>query len=89
MDEPNDLRCFCHNRPRLATFGIDESGEPYIHVKVYKGGKVYGEIVVTGPSAIVRLRCRACFRWHRVNIRSNNRAVLELDRTVSESFPQP
>lgn len=85
---PKDLRCFCHHRPRLATFGIDSDGQPYIHVKVYKGGNLFGEIVVTGDGAKVRLHCRECRRWHIVNIRHGNNAELQLDRSFEEGFPQ-
>lgn len=82
---PGELRCFCRARPLLATFGIDSEGQLYIHVKVHKQGKVYGEIVARGGD--VRLRCRVCYRWHRVFIRQGSTPVLNLDRTVSESFP--
>lgn len=87
MPDSDDLRCFCHLRPRLAIWGTDSEGQPFLHIKVFKAGKVYGEIIITGPIAGVKLRCRECFRWHRVNIRDSGRVALELDRSVNESYP--
>ena len=61
------LRCYCRERPLLAMCGRDhKTGEPWVHVKSWKGDKLYVEIVVN--SGVVRLRCRACMRWHRVKI---------------------
>jgi hypothetical protein len=59
-----DLRCFCSARPLLAKWGADEKGG-FIHVKVYKGRQIMAEMVCRGT---VSLRCRFCFRWHRVVI---------------------
>lgn len=80
-----DLRCFCRARPKLATFGVDDAGQLYIHIKVHKGSRIFGEVVCQGGN--VRLRCRVCNRWHRVFIRQDEAPVLNLDRSVSESFP--
>ena len=83
----NELRCFCHTRPKLATFGIEKSGKLFIHVKVWKRNQIYGEIIVT--DGVVRLRCRVCNRWHRVFIKQpENRPVLRVDREVNGSFLQ-
>lgn len=61
-----DLRCECSRRPLLAKAGRDSKGQPYVHVKIYKQRRIYGEIVVT--EGTVRLRCRECFRWFVVRI---------------------
>lgn len=62
-----DLRCFCSARPLLGVCGRDtQSGDLYVHIKVFKGGHVHGEVVATG--GIVRVRCRSCSRWHVVTI---------------------
>lgn len=60
----HELRCFCRGNPMLAVYGIDEAGELYVHIKIYKQGKVYGEAYYTGGR--VMIRCRNCFRWNRV-----------------------
>lgn len=71
----NELRCFCSRTPLLATYGLDEKGAPYVHVKVFKQDRIFGEIVVTGGE--VKLRCRECLRWHSVVIRTPHRVALE------------
>lgn len=73
-----DLRCFCSRRPLLAKCGRDERGEPFIWVKVFKQGRIYGEVVAT--SGTVKLRCRECLRWHQVKIvRVHNDQLSEID----------
>lgn len=74
----HELRCFCRSKPLLATYGIDSFGVLFVHVKVYKGDRIYGEIVVEG--GLVKLHCRNCLRWHRVNI-SGTRARLAESET--------
>ena len=48
----------------LAMYGVDESGELYVHIKIYKQGRVYGEVYYTG--GMVQIKCRVCYRWNRV-----------------------
>jgi hypothetical protein len=71
----NDLRCFCARKPLLATFGLTTHGKLYVHVKVYKQNRIYGEILVT--DGIVELHCRECLRWHKVVMRQPGNVVLE------------
>ncbi len=67
MDDRLPLRCTCVNRPLLAYCGRDdETGEPWVHVKVWRGQRVFAEMVAT--SGVVQLRCRDCGRWQRVKI---------------------
>ena len=69
MKEPGDglaVRCFCQHHPLLAKCGTDEWGNPWVHVKVWKGSRLYTEIVVT--SGIVQVKCRECLRWYRIRI---------------------
>lgn len=62
-----ELRCFCGARPLLGVCGRDTATrQPYVWVKVFKQGRVYGEIVAT--SGDVHIRCRECRRWHIVSI---------------------
>lgn len=69
----HELRCTCHREPMLAVFGI-EDGKPYVHVKVYKGRRIYSEVVVT--DGVVRLLCRDCGRWYRITIRNERPALI-------------
>lgn len=70
----NELRCFCTRNPLLATYGIYKD-QLYIHIKVYKQSRVYGEILVTGGT--VKIHCRECLRWHTVRIVQPSVASLE------------
>lgn len=63
----HELRCFCSTEPLLATYGVDSRGVLFVHVKIYKQGRIFGELVV--ESGLVKIRCRNCLRWHRVRIR--------------------
>jgi hypothetical protein len=76
----NELRCFCARSPLLATFGLDEKGKLYVHVKIYKQRRVFGEVLVTEGK--VQLKCRECLRWHTVIIREPGTAALR-----PEQFP--
>lgn len=73
-DTRNEIRCFCRRQPLLAVFGL-ENGKPYVHVKVYKNRRIYGEILVTEGD--IQLRCRECLRWYRVRIVGNKPKLTE------------
>lgn len=62
----NPLRCGCSRQPLLAYYGVDEKGKPYLHVKAYKGRRIFVEIVTT--SGDISIKCRECFRWYTVVI---------------------
>lgn len=82
-----DYRCTCSSRRRLASYGVDKQNKLFIHVKVYKAERVYGEIVVQGL-AVVRLRCPACSRWHVINITNEVKPpIMEVDRSVAHTYP--
>lgn len=70
----NELRCLCSRHPLLATYGLTSDGELYIHVKIFKQRRIFGEIVVT--AGVVSLHCRECLRWHKVVIRQPNQPLL-------------
>lgn len=78
---PLELRCSCRRAPLLAVCGRDASGGLFVHVKVFKQGRVFGEIVAEGP---VRLRCRECNRWNRVDIKSPTAQLI--DEPLPESI---
>jgi hypothetical protein len=61
----------------LATYGVDPKGRLFIHVKIYKQQRIYGEVLVTDGT--VKLHCRECLRWHTVNIIQPERAILSED----------
>lgn len=66
MQRLHDLRCECSRTPKLATYGIDEDGELFIHIKIWKQKKIYGNVVIKGGE--VNMQCRECLRWHKVRI---------------------
>lgn len=80
-----ELRCFCRNEPLLATYGLDSRGELFVHVKIYKQNRIYGELVFEGGGS-VRIRCRNCLRWHRVIFRKNEAALSEDKSTDIEAL---
>lgn len=58
----------------LAMYGLDVQGELYLHVRVHKQAKVYGDVVFYGGKASIM--CRECLRWHNIVIRDRS-ATLE------------
>lgn len=70
-----DLRCFCPRKPLLAVYGRNERGELYIHIKVFKQSRIYGEYIITAGK--VQIHCRECARWHKVVIKSYEDVKLE------------
>lgn len=66
-DDGLELRCFCQGTPLLALCGRDtKSGEPFVHIKTWKGSRLYVEVIIESGKA--RIRCRKCFRFHTVRI---------------------
>lgn len=80
----NQLRCFCSRKPLLATYGLDEKGSAYVHVKIYKQSRIYGELLIT--EGVVKVRCRECLRWHRVVFRKPGDAQLVEDSVSNVSL---
>jgi hypothetical protein len=72
-----ELRCFCGREPLLATYGIDSKGKLFVHVKIWKARRIFGELVIEG--GIVRIRCRDCLRWHVIRI-YQDQAILQETR---------
>jgi hypothetical protein len=77
-----ELRCFCKRAPLLATYGLDSAGKLFVHVKIWKARRIFGELVIEGGT--VKIRCRECLRWHRITIHYN-KAVL---REAKEDLPE-
>jgi hypothetical protein len=63
-------------------YGVDENGDLYVHVKIYKQGRVYGETYHT--SGVVKIRCRNCLRWNRVRFIEN---APQPEAKLEESLP--
>ncbi len=78
MESKSDgqIRCFCSRRPLLAQYGRGKDGLPYVHVKVHKQKRIYGEIVFT--EGTVRIRCRECLRWYSIKI--SDRATMRVEQ---------
>ena len=81
MSNKGEIRCFCGRTPLLAMYGVGADGKPYIHMRVYKQSRIYGEMFVSAD-AEVRIRCRECLRLQRIRIISG-RPRLEEDRGLS------
>jgi len=73
------LRCGCSRRPILAFYGRDRKGALYVHIKIYKARRIYGEVLTT--SGNIKIRCRECLRWYTVTINptANNVKMEESD----------
>lgn len=71
----NEIRCYCRRKPLLAVFGLNEKGKPYVHVKVFKNRRIFGEILVTRGD--IQLRCRECLRWYSITINEGRPKLTE------------
>ena len=74
MRREKELRCFCSRQPLLATYGIDGSGKLFVHVKIWKSRRIFGELIIEG--GLVKIRCRECLRFHTIHFHEK-RATLE------------
>lgn len=79
-----ELRCFCKRHPLLATYGIDKTGKLFLHIKIWKARRIFGEIVTEG--GVVKLRCRDCLRWHKVRINDNKASLQETSHDIPEAI---
>lgn len=79
-DGRQELRCFCSRSPLLAVYGTDKEGIPYVHVKIYKQGRIYGETFHRGGT--VEIRCRECIRWHRIFVQAGRPKLVAVDEPV-------
>lgn len=65
-DKEEELRCFCAREPLLAKYGI-KNGKPFVHIRIYKQSRIFGEMVL--EIGTLKILCRDCFRWHTVSIK--------------------
>lgn len=75
-DRKHELRCFCSRKPLLAIYGMDERNRAYIHVRVYKQQRVFGDVVIYGGE--VKILCRECLRWYKIHFREESKEQAEL-----------
>lgn len=68
--DKKEIHCYCSRKPMLAMYGVDEDGLLYIHIKIYKQNRIFGEFIIRGGN--VQMRCRECFRWYRIFIQDNS-----------------
>lgn len=78
----NQIRCYCRRQPLLAVYGL-RHGKPYVHVKVYKNRRIFGEVLVTKGD--IQLRCRECLRWYRIEISEGQPKLVETEHPESIS----
>lgn len=79
----NQLRCFCSRQPLLCVYGLDKDRKPYIHIRVYKQGRTFGDVMIRGGE--VELLCRECLRWHKIVFRVDKR---EAELVETEQPPE-
>lgn len=83
------LRCFCSRHPILAFYGVNEQGQLYVHIKIYKNRRVYGEILTT--SGNITIRCRECLRWHNLVLNQHDHSahLVETEEVAIAEDPAP
>lgn len=74
------IRCICTARPILAIARASTAGTRFVHIKIYKQKKIYGEIVI--EEGLVRIRCRSCGRWYSLHVRHDSH------KAVAEKLPK-
>lgn len=60
------IHCVCKYKPKLAVYGINKDGKLFVHVKIYKGNRIFGEFIAEG--GIFKIKCRDCFRWYNIHM---------------------
>jgi len=84
LGTPNKLKCFCRTKPLLAMYGRDSRGVLFIHIKVFKQDRLFGEQIIRG--GVVEIRCRECLRWHRITIRESGPTLSEIEAPEELAF---
>ena len=84
-----DIRCFCSRHPLLGVYAVGVDGRPFVHVKVWKQGRLYTEIVVTGDAEL-SMKCRECYRWYRIFIKIGKQPqMVEIQEPEVENADRP
>jgi hypothetical protein len=63
------VRCPCAAAPILSILRVDDRGNRFVHVKIYKQKRIYGEFII--EYGLVRMRCRSCARWFSLEIKKD------------------
>lgn len=71
-----EIKCFCIRTPLLALIK-HRNGKPYVHIRCYKGNRIYVEVELTVGT--MRFKCRECFRWHEVSIVRDKASVRQVN----------
>ena len=66
----------------LAVYGIDTDGKLYIHVKIYKQRRVFGELIIKNGE--VNILCRDCYRWHTIKMTGRTASLHEMQNPPAE-----
>lgn len=69
----------------LAVYGLDSAGQVYVHIKVYKNRRIYGEVLVMQGSNI-SIHCRECLRWYTLAVGPTKPKLIE--SPAPDSIPQ-
>jgi uncharacterized Fe-S cluster-containing radical SAM superfamily protein len=70
----------------LAIWGTDESGRPYVHVRIFKQSRIYGDVIAYDGE--VKVRCRDCFRWHRIRFVHERAELVEISTPTELDNPE-
>lgn len=76
MKTRHQLRCVCSRKPLLALYGLDHNSKVYLHIRVYKANKIYGEVLV--QEGTISIRCRDCLRWQQVVVSGRTASLTEV-----------
>ncbi|WKW85470.1 hypothetical protein SEA_REYNAULD_17 [Rhodococcus phage Reynauld] len=71
----------------MAMYGVNENGHPYVHQKIYKQRRIYGESIVT--SGTVELCCRECLRWTVIRITTGGEFITAPSSGEGADNPAP
>ena len=58
----------------MAVIKADKKGRPFVHIRVSKQTRIFGEIIFRFGEMVIK--CRECHRWHRVRI-MHQKATME------------
>lgn len=75
----NRLNCFCSRKPLLAMYGIDHRGKAYVHCRVFKQNRIYGDWIAYDGE--VKILCRECLRWLTIVFVQSPKVKAELHET--------
>lgn len=54
------LKCTCSRHHLLAFYGLNADGDPYVHIKAHRQGRVIVNVVILSD---VEIQCPSCGMW--------------------------